>query len=86
MLPFEDVSSDHKHAYLARGLTYDIIANLTRFDDLFVYGPETSFRTDEPAVPGDADYVLSGTVLPTDNQVRLFVSLQDAHTGQNVWS
>jgi adenylate cyclase len=86
VLPFEDVSETHARSFIARGLTYGIIASLTRFEDLFIYGPETSFRMDGPEPPVDAEYVLSGTVLPTDTEVRVFAALQDAVTGQNVWS
>ena len=86
VLPFEDVSETHARSFIARGLTYDIVANLTRFDDLFIYGPETSFRTDGQEPLDDADYLLSGTVMPTDTEVRVSAALQDTATGQNVWT
>jgi adenylate cyclase len=86
VLPFQDVSETHARSFIARGLTYGIIVNLTRFEDLFIYGPETTFSMDGPDPPGDADYMLSGTVLPTDTEVKVLAALQDAATGQNVWS
>ena len=86
VLPFQDVSETHARSFIGRGLTYGIIANLTRFEDLFIYGPETTFHMDGPEPPVDAEYVLSGTVLSTETEVRVFAALQDAVTGQNVWS
>jgi adenylate cyclase len=72
-------------------MTYDIIASLTRFNDLFVYGPETSFylgsnkqmRTNSVI---QADFALTGSVLSTNGSVRVSAMLADLKTGQNVWS
>src|SRR5215510_12185037 len=43
VVPFDDISADASHAFVARGLTYELIAELTRFNELLVFGPETSF-------------------------------------------
>ena len=92
VLPFEDVSEDPSRAFIARGITYETIADLTRFDDLFVFGPETSFglgaENDSAGQPTQvaADYVLSGTVQATDTRVRVSAILSDSKTGQYVWS
>ncbi|NJM92248.1 MAG: hypothetical protein HC861_06100 [Rhodospirillaceae bacterium] len=72
-------------------MTYDIIALLTRFNDLFVYGPETSFYLGshkqmhtESAI--QADFALTGSVLSASGSVRVSAMLADLQTGQYVWS
>jgi adenylate cyclase len=92
VMPFEDVSESPSRAFIARGITYETIAALTRFDDLFVFGAETSFglgaERDNAVQPAQvaADYVLSGSVQATDTKVRVSAILSDFKTGQYVWS
>jgi adenylate cyclase len=89
--PFEFVGSDPSQSYLARGLTYQVIGTLTRFDDLFVYGSETSFGV-QKADSGTTldgltpDYVLSGSVQTDNAGIRVSAILSDARTSQYVWS
>lgn len=90
--PFEEVSDGPAQAFVGRGMTYDIIANLTRFADLFVYGPETSFSMGDARNLGrtesvvQADYALTGSVLSTARTVRVSAFLSDLRTGRYVWS
>lgn len=87
--PFEETGDSP--AFVSRGMTYDIIAKLTRFNDLFVYGPETSFyfaddkelRTNSAI---QADFALAGSVFTANGAVRVSAMLADLQTGQNVWS
>jgi adenylate cyclase len=89
--PFEELGDNPAQAFISRGMTYDIIALLTRFDDLSVYGPETSFyfadnkelRTNSAI---QADFALTGSVLTANGAVRVSAMLADLRTGQNVWS
>ena len=90
--PFEDTGGTSAHAFIARGLTYDVIASLTRFDDLFVYGPETSFffggSDGQRAVAAgiEPDFILSGSVVSTDTTLRVSAVVTDARTKQSIWS
>lgn len=92
VLPFENVSSDPHLDFISHGLTFEIINSLTRFSDLFVYGPETSFGLDQrqpPALPSqtiNANYILSGTVYSNAEMVRVSAILSDALTRRSVWS
>ncbi|HKP23048.1 MAG TPA: hypothetical protein VJV39_04250 [Dongiaceae bacterium] len=89
--PFEEISDNPAQTFVSRGMTYDIIASLTRFNDLFVYGPETSFylaaykqtRTNSII---QADFALTGSVFSTTDSVRVSVMLADLKTGRNIWS
>ena len=81
--PFEELNDNPAQAFVGRGMTYDIIASLTRFGDLFVYGPETSFSAGDSV---QADFALSGTVASSDASLRVSANLTDLHTQQSVWS
>ena len=88
--PFEEISDNPGQAFVSRGMTYDIVASLTRFNDLFVYGPETSFYFEDNKQSTNsaiqADFALTGSVLSTNDSVRVSAMLADLKSGQNVWS
>jgi TolB-like protein len=89
--PFEDDGGQSAHFGLSGGFTREIIAGLTRFSDLFVFGPETAFRHGGAAdLQGMAaelgvDFILAGGVTVSD-RFRVTASLIDAKSGQYVWS
>jgi TolB-like protein/Tfp pilus assembly protein PilF len=78
--------------HLGPGLTREIIAALTRYRELDVFGTDTSLtatgenRAEALAQRLFADYVLSGTVSTTPDRIRLLVSLIDGRTGRHLWS
>ena len=90
--PFEDDTGSPAHHDLVRGFTREVVTGLTRFNDLFVFGPETSFRyasaADLPKVASElgVDFILTGGVTATENSFRVTASLVDAKSGQYVWS
>jgi adenylate cyclase len=89
--PFEDEGGVPAHPGLSGGFTREIIAGLTRFSDLFVFGPETAFRLGGAAdLRGMAaelgvDFILAGGVTVSD-RFRVTASLIDAKSGRYVWS
>jgi adenylate cyclase len=90
VMPFEFVGSDPAQSYLARGLTYEVIGTLTRFDDLFVYGSDTSFGIEsaDGRKFGDLtpDYILSGSIQTDNSKIRVAAILAEAKTNQYLWS
>jgi TolB-like protein len=92
VLPFENVGAEGSLDFIARGLTFEIINSLTRFSDLFVFGPETSFEIGEPDLRATSlrtlqpDYILYGSVYSTDETLRVSAILADARTSRSVWS
>jgi adenylate cyclase len=92
VLPFENVGAEGSLDFVARGLTFEIINSLTRFSDLFVFGPETSFEIGEPDLRANSlrglqpDYILYGSVYSTDETLRVSAILADARTSRSVWS
>jgi TolB-like protein len=88
VMPFTSPPQAAPDALIAAGLTYDIISTLTRFEDLFVYGPVTSFRSGQPGespIP-DTDYLLNGTVRKDGNALALNIVLSDRRSGRNIWA
>ena len=90
--PFDNDGGNAVDATLVRGFTREVIIGLTRFDNLLVFGPATSFRygasADSPvSVPGlPVDFVVTGGVMVSENRLRVGVTLVDAKTGRNLWS
>jgi adenylate cyclase len=92
VLPFDNVGAEGSLDFIARGLTFEVINSLTRFSELFVFGPETSLETGEPDLRATSlralrpDYILYGSVYSTDDTLRVSAILADARTGRSVWS
>jgi TolB-like protein/class 3 adenylate cyclase/tetratricopeptide (TPR) repeat protein len=93
VLPFDDLSIDRKYEFLAEGIAGDIIADLTRFRDLFVIARDSSFGyKDAPtnvrqiAAELGVKYVLEGSLQTDGNRVRITAKLIDAPSGNYVWS
>ncbi|MEO3434321.1 hypothetical protein [Inquilinus sp. CAU 1745] len=90
--PFEADSATTDHAGLASGVTRDIVAGLTRFEEMFILAPETSLRhgarEDLVALVRDldVDYIVSGGLSATPERMRVTVALVDARSRQFLWS
>ena len=75
-----------------RGLTRQVIVALTRFNDLFVFGPETTFgyagNIDRKRLRADlgVDFLLEGGATITADEFALDVLLVDTQTGQYLWA
>ena len=89
---FDNDSGSRDHDVLARGFTREVITGLTRFNHLFVFGPETSFRYGsesealEIASELGVDFVLTGGITTNADSFRATANLVDAKSGQYVWS
>jgi TolB-like protein/Tfp pilus assembly protein PilF len=88
----EEGDSEATRLHLGPGLTREIIAALSRYKSLFVFGTDTSLELG-PGNSADAltrqlsaNYVLSGSVSATPDRIRLLVSLVDGRTGRHLWS
>ncbi len=90
--PFEDDGGESAHPGLSHGFTREIIAGLTRFSDLFVFGPATAFRhggavdSRELAAELGVDFILAGGVTVSSGRFRVTASLVDAQSGRHLWS
>ncbi|MGL4966810.1 MAG: tetratricopeptide repeat protein [Inquilinus sp.] len=88
----EERDAEAARLHLGPGLTREIIAALSRYKNLFVFGTDTSLglgpgnSADALARQLSADYVLSGSIGTTPERIRLLVSLVDGKTGRHLWS
>jgi adenylate cyclase len=90
---FDSYSPELQSVDLARGLTEDVITDLSKFEHLFVIGPVEGNDTKsarpsaiEVGRVSGADYVLTGNLRAVGDNIRLVASLVDAKTGQQVWN
>jgi TolB-like protein len=93
VLPFVNLSGDPEQAYLAEGLTDQIVTDLARFKALFVLAMETTAKYQQkPADPQHlkrelgVDYLLDGSVRRESDTIKLATRLIDAASGKVIWS
>lgn len=92
ILPIVDQSGDPAREYFADGLTQDIIGALGRFPQLTVMSWNAVFPyKSNPASPGEiahslaVRYQVEGSVLQSDDRVRVTAQLVNSH-GRVLWS
>ncbi len=83
--PFEALGNDPQAVLLARGITADLVTDLSKVFGLWVIGvaPSSGPATSE-APP--VRYLVSGSVQRIGERLRLQVHLTDAGTGKQLWS
>jgi adenylate cyclase len=92
VLPFKNLSGDPAKAYLAEGLTDEILASLAQFQALFVYARDTAAhygaagRYQELRRDLGVRYVLEGSVREAEGHIRVTARLVDATTGIQLWA
>jgi adenylate cyclase len=93
VLPFQNLSGDPEHEYLADGLSEDIITGLSRVKQFFVIARNTSFTykgraVDVQEVSRDLGvrYVLEGSVRAVGGRIRVTAQLVDATTRAHAWA
>ncbi|MES9964031.1 MAG: winged helix-turn-helix domain-containing protein [Candidatus Sedimenticola sp. 20ELBAFRAG] len=85
--PFVLLGGDKTQAYLAQGLTFDLITDLSKLSGLWVIGSRSIMgqKSDEPGKTA-ARYQASGEVQRMGDQLRVHVHLFDSDTGRQIWS
>ncbi|MCV2867480.1 winged helix-turn-helix domain-containing protein [Defluviimonas sp. WL0002] len=93
VLPFANLSGDPDQQYFADGITEDIIAELSRFQSLWVIGRSSSFDFSKlDSAERDAgrslgvSYIVEGSVRKAGDQVRVAAQLMDASDGLRIWA
>lgn len=85
----EALGDDPQAALLARGLTADLVTDLSKVFGLWVIGapPGSPAAAETPTGgSGSTRYLVSGSVQRVDERLRLHVHLTDAETGKQLWS
>ena len=93
VLPFDNMGSDPKHHFLADMISDNIITSLSKLPNLFVIARNSTFsykgkqfKIQQVASELRVKYVLEGSVIKSDNRVRIIAQLIDAATGHHIWA
>lgn len=93
VLPFLNLSTDPEHVYFSDGLSEQVIAALSRIENLRVAARSSSFalrdRSLDVRTIGDTlgvETVLEGSVRRDGERLRVSARLSDAATGYQLWS
>jgi adenylate cyclase len=91
VLPFLNLSGDPEQAYLAAGITDQIVTDLARFKALFVLSMASTAKYQAADLQQlkrelSVDYLLDGSVRRERDDFRLSTRLVDAESGKIVWS
>lgn len=93
VLPFANISDAREQAYLADGITEDIITTLTRFRWFRVIGRNSSFiyrgksvGSRQVAQELGVGYLLEGSVRRSGHRIRIAAQLVDAGTSNQIWA
>ena len=87
--PFEALGNDAQEVLLARGITADLVTDLSKVSGLSVIGfsPIDGRARSEGSSQAQAiRYQVSGTVQNIDGHLRLHVYLTENETGKQLWS
>ena len=84
VLPFEWLGASDEHAYLARGISAELIAELSRLSGLRVIHVSSARVGAKTA--RDARYLVAGSVQREAETLRVHVNLIDARTNEQLWS
>lgn len=92
VLPFAN-QGDEKRAYIADAFTVSIIADLSRIRDVFVVPATTALAyrgkaltVQQVAQDAGVRFVLEGSVLTSDRDLRVTTRLVDSTTGAHLWN
>jgi DNA-binding winged helix-turn-helix (wHTH) protein/TolB-like protein len=86
--PFEALSKDDREILLARGITADLLTDLSKSAGFAVIGfsPMDGRALAEISNRHESLYLVSGTVQRIDDRLRLQVFLSERATGKQLWS
>ena len=91
VLSFVNDSGDPDQEYFSAGLSDDIVTELSKYSELFVFartstvGDSGSTEAGEISAAFEARYVLQGRVQKAQQRIRLTVQLSDAREGRLLW-
>jgi len=85
VLPFESLGVDDEQAYLARGISNDLMTDLSRLPGLRLIRASSAKPADQ-AAQGGAQYLVAGSVQRESGTLRINIHVVDTATNQQLWS
>ena len=92
VLPFIDLSEDPSHEFFANGLVEELIVELSRIQEFFVVGRQSTLKYAGLAMDLreigrelDVRFILTGSVMRSTDRLRVSVKLTDRQTGKLLW-
>ncbi|MDD3448446.1 MAG: winged helix-turn-helix domain-containing protein [Gammaproteobacteria bacterium] len=91
VLPFEPLREGVEQDNLARGITADLVTDLSRLSGLWVISTHSVFGHDDgegaaAAASASARYYVSGSVQRTPGRLEAHIRLIDSGSGRQLWS
>ncbi len=93
VLPFDNMSGDPQQNYFSNGITENIITALSKVPNLFVIARNSTFtykgkavKIQQVAAELGVRYVLEGSVMISEDKVRITAQLIDAIKGHHLWA
>ena len=93
VLSFKNLDGDPKNAYFASGFSYELLVELSKFEDLQVYNflnltdhPEPGSSSHTRMEGKDIRFTLGGAIHGDRDRINVLVELRDLGEGKQVWS
>lgn len=83
--PFDEEGDHSVYPNFAHGFVRQIIVGLTRYPELFVFGPDTALAAEDRGAVLDPDYLVTGGTSLAPDRFRADVLVTEARTGRCVW-
>ena len=93
VIPFSNISGDKNEDYFAYGITEYLITDLSRLSSIIVTSRNSvlGFKSNDIDIPSVSRllrvrYVITGSVLKQNEQMRIAVQLTDSNSGRQIWA
>lgn len=92
ILSFKDLSEDPTRGYFARGFSYELLVELTQFEDLQVYNylnicdhPDTGSLLHTKMLEKRIRFTLGGAIHGDHERINILVDLRDMYQDKQIW-
>jgi adenylate cyclase len=92
VLSFKDLSEDSKKAYFTRGFSYELLVELTQFEDLQVYNylnicdhPDKGTPLHDEMLEKRIRFTVGGAIHGDHERINILIDLRDMHQDKQIW-
>jgi adenylate cyclase len=93
VVPFKNLDADPQQVYFSRGITDDLITDLSGYPGIEVISSRIAFQYNQPDVDLETlvdtlgvRYVVEGSIRRSEEHLRINVQMIDAQRGTNLWA